>query len=117
MENRISQQPLNDFTLVITPGKTLDNTNAHEMVQIILEAQTKEYSHIIVDMAHLEFLSSAGVGSILGTIDSFRDIGGDIVVCNVSSHILHVFEVLDLTGYLTIAATETEAAEQCQTKG
>ena len=117
MENQISQQPLNDYTLSITLGKVLDNTNAYEMVQAIQGAQTRGFTHIIVDMANLEFLSSAGVGSILGTIDSFREVGGDIVVCNMSSHILHVFEVLDLTGYLTIAATEAEAAEQCQIKG
>jgi anti-sigma B factor antagonist len=112
-EQQITQATLRDDILVVNPGTSLDNTNAHEMVDIISTAQSKGFKYIIVDMADLQFISSAGVGSILGTVETSREAGGDIVMCNASESIMHVFEVLDLTEYLTIKSDKNEAAQLC----
>ncbi len=109
----IKERVLRDDTVVVDPGPVLDNQNAHEMVKIISTGEKKGYKYVIIDMARLEFLSSAGVGSILGTVQSFRERGGDIVLCNVSDHIRHILEVLDLADYLTIRSDEKEAAAMC----
>ena len=110
----ITQNVLNDETLVLNPGRMLDNNNAHEMVEAVTSAQTRGFKFIVVDMAELEFLSSAGVGSILGTVETSRDMQGDIILCNVSSTILHVLEVLDLADFLTIKSTMQDAAAMCE---
>lgn len=107
------QQTLSDTTLLIETGTTLDNNNAHEMVNLITSAQSRGFVHIILDMKALEFLSSAGVGSILGTVEMFREQGGDIHLCHLTANIRHVLEVLDLTDYLTIRADRREAIAAC----
>jgi len=107
------QKVLKDDTLLINPGRVLDNNNAHEMVEIITKAQEGGYKFIIVDLAQLEFLSSAGVGSILGTIEISREAGGDIILCNLRPTIFHVLEVLDLVDYLTVREDTKEAASVC----
>ena len=109
----VRQQTLSDSTLLIETGKSLDNGNAHEMVNLITSAQSRGYVHIVLDMAALEFLSSAGVGSILGTVEMFREAGGDIYLCNMSDNIRHVLEVLDLTDYLTLHASRQDAVAAC----
>jgi stage II sporulation protein AA (anti-sigma F factor antagonist) len=98
----IQTETVDDQIIIIRPGRMLDNSNAHEMVNVITEAQNTGYKFVVMDLAGLEFLSSAGVGSILGTIENSREKGGDIVLCNVPSTIRHVFKVLDLLEYLTI---------------
>ena len=108
---------LNDNSVVIHTGKQLDNNNAHEMVEKIVSIQLEEYKFIIIDMQELEFISSAGVGSILGTIETSREMGGDIIISNASDPILQVLEVLDLAEYLTISSDETKTAELCGSKG
>jgi anti-sigma B factor antagonist len=113
----ISQKALEKNTLVINPGKVLDNNNAHEMADAISTAQAEGYKHIILDMRELEFLSSAGVGSILSAVDISRGKGGDIVLCNASEKILHILEVLDLLDYLTIKPNQEVAKEFCAAKG
>ena len=114
MENKpISQRKLDDATLVINPGSILDNNNAHEMVGIITTAQDEGYKYIIIDMTDLEFISSAGVGAILGTIETSREAGGDIILCNAAESIIHVLEVLDLAEYLTIKNNFEDAASLC----
>jgi anti-anti-sigma factor len=108
-----TQKTLNDETVLLNPGRVLDNNNAHEMVDTVTKAQEAGYKYIIVDFGELEFLSSAGVGSILGTIETSREAGGDIVLCNVRPTILHVLEVLDLVDYLTVKADAQQAAAVC----
>lgn len=112
-EQNITKRVLRDDTLVINPGQMLDNNNAHSMAGAIASAQASGYKFIIVNMANLQFLSSAGVGSILGNIETSREAGGDIILCNASETILHILGVLDLTDYLTIKSTEEEALTLC----
>jgi len=113
-DQNITSRTVNDDTIILNPGTLLDNNNAHEMAAAISDAQTRNYRFIIVDMQHLEFISSAGVGSILGSVEAAREIEGDIIICNASETILHVFEVLDLFDYLTIKKTEKEAVKACK---
>ncbi len=101
-DSKIIQQQVNDNSLRIkTPG-VLDNSNAHEMIEILIDAHKRGFVNIVIDMSDLGFISSAGVGSILGTVELFREVGGDIILCNLTPSVVHVFEVLDLTDYLTV---------------
>jgi len=104
---------LQDDVFLINPGKTLDNSNAHEMVQALTNAQADGFRFVIMDLAALEFLSSAGVGSLLGSVDLFRERDGDIILCNVPAPIMHILTVLDLTEFFTIRPNEQEAAVAC----
>lgn len=112
-EHGFSTRVIKDDVLSIETGAILDNNNAHEMVSEITSALESGYRFIILDMSGLEFLSSAGVGSILGTVEISREAGGDIVLCNASPTIIHVLTVLDLAEYLTIRADEKQAASAC----
>ena len=107
----ITKKPLGDNKLVVDPGSSLDNSNAGEMLEIIYSALSDGVKYLILDMANLEHLSSAGVGTILGTLDEFREADGDIILCNVPENILHILQVLDLTGFLTIKTDFMEATE------
>lgn len=113
MDNSVfTQKEINSDAIVINPGKVLDNNNAHEMVDTITELQTQKYKYIILNLDELEFLSSAGVGSILGTIEISREKGGDIVLCNISDTILHILQVLDVADYLTIKKNLREVTKE-----
>ncbi len=116
-ETTIKKYLLKDDIIVINPGLILDNNNVHEMVEMITEAQSNSHKFIIIDMSELEFISSAGVGSILGTVQVSREAGGDIIICNASDTILHIFEVLDLKDYLTFVSNEAEAKQFCSIEG
>ena len=109
----IDQKTISDETVLLNPGKLLDNNNAHVMVDSITAAQADGFKNIIIDMSDLQLLSSAGVGSILGTIEIARDAGGDIYLCNIPDNIRHVLQVLDLEDYLTIESDEKQAYAKC----
>ena len=81
-----------------------------DIINVILEKNCK---FIIVDMTALEFISSAGVGSILGTLSTARDQGGDIVLYGLSEAVKHIFKILDLLDYLTIKDNYNEVSDFC----
>ena len=108
-DHHLTHRCVNDDTCVIVAESTLDNNNAHEMHGAIGELLSKGYKHIVVDMSQLEFLASAGVGSIIGNVETAREAGGDIILCNVSKPVQRVLDVLDLGDYLTVSGTIDDA--------
>ena len=112
-DGSISEHVLSDQAVAFNPGKIIDSNNAQEMISAIISAQQSGFKYIILDLAEVEFLSSAGIGSILARINSSRESGGDIVLCNVSPTILHSLTEMGLSGVLTILADDREAAAHC----
>lgn len=112
--NNLHYVVLNHETVKIITGHTLDNSNVHEMVDMIITLQEKKYKYLLIDMSLLTFISSAGVGSILGTVETSRENGGDIIIYGISDNIKNVFEVLDLLDYLTIRDHYETVKEQFQ---
>ncbi len=113
MTSSITKRNVSDDIIALSAGKTLDNNNASDMVDAIVRAEQSGFRNVIIDMEGLEFLSSAGVGSILSTVELLRDKGGNIVLCNVPTPVMHVLDVLDLSEYLTIKTTEESAVASC----
>lgn len=107
---------IDDKTVVIKPGRVLDSSNAEDMSHAIDVAVGSGFRFIVLDMAELEVLSSAGVGSIIGSVDVLRAYGGDIVLCSVRGMVHHIFEILDLCDYLTIEESSEEALSYCTSR-
>jgi stage II sporulation protein AA (anti-sigma F factor antagonist) len=109
----ISLRRVDEDVVIICPERVLDNDNAHEMSGAIIRAQSAGYRYIILNLSGLEFISSAGVGSILGSVESSRAMGGDIILCSASEKIRHIFEILDLCDFLTMVDSEETAMGIC----
>jgi anti-anti-sigma factor len=107
---------INEKTVVIASGRVLDSNNADEMSQAIDTAVSSGFRFIILDMEELEVISSAGVGSVIGSVDVLRAYGGDIVLCNVKNMVRHIFEVLDLCDYLTMETNGEAALGYCTSR-
>ncbi len=112
----ITRKQVDENVLIIFPEKVLDNNNAHEMSETISQAQSEGYKYIIMNLSALDFISSAGVGSILGSVGSSREMGGDIILCHASEKIRHIFEILDLCDFLTIVENEGAAMNVCPSR-
>lgn len=101
-EGSISKTKLSDTILLLRPSSMLDNYAAPEMIEHLSSALAEGVLFVIVDLEQVEFISSAGAGSLVGNVESFRTRGGDLIICNATDTVLHVFQILDLSDYLTI---------------
>jgi len=55
--------------------------------------------NIVVNCKELNYISSAGMGIIMGYLDEIREKGGDIKLCSVDQR---VYEIFDLVGFTEI---------------
>lgn len=98
-------------SIVIQVSDILDNTNVPELTEALNAAGAAGYKHVILDMSEVCFISSTGVGCILAALGTFRNRGGDIILCNLGGRIMHILKVLDLCDYLTIAPDVAAASQ------
>jgi anti-sigma B factor antagonist len=64
---------------------------------------------IIINMEGLKYISSAGIGVLMGFIWQIRMNKGDIKLTNMHRDIHRVFEILELQGYFQIMENVQEA--------
>jgi anti-sigma regulatory factor (Ser/Thr protein kinase) len=64
---------------------------------------------VVVDLAGLEYISSSGLGSFLGVVDSFRREGGDLAFIRLSDRVKKIFKVVGFHRILTLLETESDA--------
>ncbi len=64
---------------------------------------------IVVNGAHLRFVSSTGLGVFLGYIEEVRTKGGDIKIAALKPNVFNVFDLLGLPLLFNIVDTEEEA--------
>jgi len=88
-----------DNTAVIYPKGHLDAHNVERFEKEILKLMEKNQVYIIINCKELNYISSAGMGIIMGYLDEVREKGGDIKLCNVNDR---VYEIFDLVGFTEI---------------
>ena len=65
--------------------------------------------NIIVNMSHLDYISSAGLGVFMGFIEEIREKGGDIKLSNMSTKVYKVFDLLGFPALYEIFEDEEQA--------
>lgn len=89
----------------------LDARNAQVLVQECQRLRDEGRTNIVLNLANATFVASSGVGSLLALTELLKDVGGRLVLVEVSDAVNSVIELLNLTQFLNIAATESEALQ------
>ncbi len=66
-------------------------------------------TRIVVDLSGLEYISSAGLRSILGAAKKLKSLGGGISFCGLSGIVAEVFTVSGFVKLLPVFPTRQEA--------
>lgn len=94
--------PLGNGTDMLTLSGDLDAKGALLMEQMLSRLLDKKLFRVTLDFERVSFISSAGVGILLGLVSSMRDAGGDAVFVRVPPKVSSVFHLLNLEDYFTI---------------
>ncbi|MCP4631303.1 MAG: STAS domain-containing protein [candidate division Zixibacteria bacterium] len=89
----------NEITLVRVDG-VIDTMTATELEKVInsLLEQTRYY--IIIDLAGVDYISSAGWGIFISNIREIRQQGGDIKLARMIPNVYEIFELLEFDSIL-----------------
>ncbi len=92
----------NGTTLTVIPDGRMDTVTSPE-VNSRIRAEADGVTALILDLEHVEYVSSGGLRVILMWQQEMEERGGSMKVLHVNEYIKEVF---DLTGFLDILTIE-----------
>lgn len=80
--------------LCIRLAGELDHHTSIELREQVESALAEDaIRHIVLNLEHLRFMDSSGLGVILGRYKHIKNVGGEMVVCAISPAIKRLFEM------------------------
>ena len=64
-----------------------------------------------VNISEVEYINSAGIGTLLVLLTKFRNKGGEVILIGPSEHVEKLLIITKLNAIFTIVTTEQEAIE------
>jgi len=101
----------NEKGLIINAAGRLDTTTASDFESRCLEMISSGDQNIVIDLQGIEYISSAGLRSILSVGKKVRADGGNLVFCNLKGMVREVFEISGFSSIFTIHDTREQALE------
>ena len=96
-------------TSTLYVGGYLDAHTASKFESKIQEIIKSKKYNIILNFTDLEYISSAGLGVIMGNIEEIRNHDGDIKLTGMSDKIYRVFDLVGFPSLYEIYRTQEEA--------
>jgi len=105
MKTEVTQD--NNSTIVTVTG-TVDALTAPDLAKILVNEIAEGHVNLIVDLIGVEFMSSAGLRTLLGAVKESRSNGGDLRIASTNPGI---DKVLKMSGFHNIAKVYSSQAE------
>lgn len=94
----ISIQPREGVAIIIIDG-SVDGLTAGTLMSTLQGHVEEGHTRLVVDLAGVEYTSSAGLRALLATVKETRRRGGDLRLAQINPN---VRKVLELSGFATI---------------
>ncbi|MBW2148685.1 MAG: STAS domain-containing protein [Deltaproteobacteria bacterium] len=88
------------MTVVALEGR-IDALAADEVLATLRKAVNKGSHHLVINMAHATFISSSGLRVLLSIAKLIHQVGGTLLLANLSPRVRKVFIVSDLEDLFT----------------
>jgi len=110
-EFEVKRKDKEDLSVLYLKGY-LDAHTAPDFEQALDELVKEDRVRIIVNLADLSYISSAGLGVFMGFIEDIRSKKGDIKLAEPTDKVFRVFDLLGFQVLYEIFEKEEEAIEK-----
>lgn len=104
----IKTSELKRVTLLEISGR-IDSTNANELGEALNAAIDSGRTQIVLDLANVDYMSSAGLRELVSALKKVKRSTGDLRLASVSGRVLEVLELAGLDTIFEIYPTQVEA--------
>jgi anti-anti-sigma factor len=94
--------------IVKVPGR-LDAVTSPQLEQDLNVRIEQGDEHVIMDLADLDYISSAGLRIVLSTAKKLQSKGGSFVLCNLRKMVVDVFNLSGFSSFLSITDSLEDA--------
>ncbi len=99
--------------LCLRLGGELDHHTAEKLRKAVSKTLAVHHiQHMVLNLEHLEFMDSSGLGVILGRYKEISQMHGEMVVCAISPPVKRLFEMSGLFKIIRLESSEKFALER-----
>ena len=99
--------------LCIRLSGELDHHTADELrSKATRTIESHNIRHIVLNLEHVSFMDSSGLGVILGRYKQIKQVNGEMVVCAISPPIQRLFDLSGLFKIIRLEPTEENALQR-----
>ncbi len=109
MKNFAIKTKIAEGIAVIYPRGHLDAHNVARFEKEIVRLIRDSNFNIVINGRELNYITSAGMGIIMGYIDEVREKGGDIKLCALNERVFDTFDLVGFTGIYDFVPDEEAA--------
>lgn len=93
----LNLEKINDFSVLTIHDERIDAHNSAELKEYILKIIEGGESHIIIQLEHVRFIDSSGLGALLFGHKHMLAKSGQFALANIQKQVLSMFELTRLT--------------------
>lgn len=101
---------IDEYAIVTISGR-IDATTSPELEDELLKLIDDGTNYVILDMADVPYLSSAGLRILLLAVKQLYS-NGQLGLCNLQESVLEIIEMAGFSNFMSIFDTRQEAAEK-----
>lgn len=108
---QIQTDPQKKGTLTVTPHGPIDSDHYLDFDEKIKPLLVPSTKNILVDLANVDYISSAGLGVLFTMRKFLKKNGGDLLFCNIKPQVKRIFEIVNALPPETLFQSTQEADE------
>lgn len=98
-----------DGTAVVEPEGFINAHTVRQFESSLENLVNAGQFNILLNCRKLNYISSAGLGAIMGLIETVRENEGDILLCSLQENVFAIFDTLGFTQLYKVFPNEEEA--------
>jgi anti-sigma B factor antagonist len=98
-----------DHIALVIPKGDLTVSCADDVAKTLAKMITPRRARLVIDLANVAYLDSAGLGALVSTLKLARARGGDVKFCGLQDIVRSVFDMTRLTSVVEIYPSREEA--------
>ena len=99
----------NNVVIIILEGEMVGGPDATLLSERFRELIAQGKNHIILDMKHVDYMNSSGLGILIAGVTTIRNSGGDLKLLNLVKKLKDLLQITKLHQIFDIYENEDEA--------
>ena len=110
----INLKNFDDVNLLEVKGNLMggpETISIHDKVKELIDQDKKK---VIIDLSHVKWMNSSGLGTMMGCLTSLRNAEGELKLCGVTEKVKSLFMITKLITLFETYPTPEEAVKAFQ---
>lgn len=105
------EQDFGDVRVLAIKGKLTDSPETDQLHEKITQFLEEGRNKIVLDLKHVHWLASVGIGAIMRCVMTARKAGGDLRLTGMTDKVQNIFSITQLSGVIDVYDTVQAAIE------